>query len=202
MEKQWVAIFLGSRITADGDCSHEIQRRLLLGRKSMNNLDSILKSRDITLPTKILLVKDTVFPVVRYGCDSWTIRKAERQRIDAFELWCWRILSRIPWTARKSILNIHWKDWCWSWSSNTLATWCEELTHLKRPWFWERLKAGGEVDNRGWDGWMASLTWWTWVWAWSGVGNGQGSLVCCSPWGHKDSDMTEQLKWNDWYLCT
>ena len=100
----------GSEITEDGDCSHEIKRHLLLERKVMTNLDSILKSRDITLPTKILLVKDTVFPVVRYGCDSWTIRKAERQRIDAFELWCWRILSRIPWTARKSILNIHWKD--------------------------------------------------------------------------------------------
>ena len=103
-------IFMGSKLTADGDCSHEIKRCLLLERKTMTNLDSILKSRDITLPTKILLVKDTVFPVVRYGCDSWTIRKAERQRIDAFELWCWRILSRIPWTARKSILNIHWKD--------------------------------------------------------------------------------------------
>ena len=103
-------IFMGSKLTADGDCGHEIKRCLLLGRKAMTNLDSILKSKDITLPTKILLVKDTVFPVVMYGCDSWSIRKAERQRIDPFELWCWRRLLRVPWTARKSILNIHWKD--------------------------------------------------------------------------------------------
>ena len=95
-------IFLGSRITADGDCSHEIKRRLLLGRKVMTNLDSVLKSRDITLPTKIRLVKATVFPVVMDGCESWTIKKAECQRIDAFELWCWRRLLRVPWTARRS----------------------------------------------------------------------------------------------------
>ena len=92
----------GSRITADGDCSHEIKRRLLLGRKVMTNLESILKSGDITLPTKVHLVKAMVFPVVMYGCESWTIKKAERQRIDAFELWCWRILLRVPWTARRS----------------------------------------------------------------------------------------------------
>ena len=94
-------IFLGSKITADGDCNHEIKRRLLLGRKVMTNLDSILKSRDITLPTKVCLVKAMVFPVVIYGCESWTIRKAECQRIDAFELWCWRRLLRVPWTARR-----------------------------------------------------------------------------------------------------
>ena len=99
-------IFLGSKITADGDCSHEIKRRLLLGRKIMTNLDSILKSRDITLPTKIHLVKAMVFPVVMYGCESWTIKKAERQRIDAFELWCWRRLLRVPWTARTSNQSI------------------------------------------------------------------------------------------------
>ena len=93
-------IFLGSKITADGDCSHEIKRRLLLGRKVMTNLDSILKSRDITFPTKVCLVKAMVFPVVIYGCESWTIKKAESQRIDAFELWCWRRLLRVPWTAR------------------------------------------------------------------------------------------------------
>ena len=95
-------IFLGSKITADGDCSHEIKRRLLLGRKVMTNLDSIFESRDITLPTKVCLVKAMVFPVVMYGCESWTIKKAERRRIDAFELWCWRRLLRIPWTARRS----------------------------------------------------------------------------------------------------
>ena len=111
-------IFLGSKITADGDCSHEIKGHLLLGRKAMTNLDSILKSRDMTLPTKVLLVKAMVFPVVMYGCESWTIKKAEYQRIDAFELWCWRRLLRVPWTTRrsnqsvqqKSVLNIHWKD--------------------------------------------------------------------------------------------
>ena len=104
-------------------------------------------------------------------CESWTIKKIEGWRIDAFELWCWRRLLRVPWTARRSnqsILNIHWKDWCWTWNSNTLATWCEELTHLKSSWCWEILRAGGEGDDRGWNGWMASLTQWTWVWVDSG----------------------------------
>ena len=99
-------IFLGSKITADGDCSHEIKRCLLLGRKAMTNLDSILKSRDMTLSTKVHLVKATVFPVVMYGCESWTIKKAESQRMDAFELWCWRRLLRVPWTARRSNQSI------------------------------------------------------------------------------------------------
>ena len=108
-----------------------------------------------------------------YGCESWTVKGAEHQRIDAFELWFWRRLLRVLWTARrsnqsiprKSVLNIHWNDWWWSWNCNTLATWCEELTHWKRPECWERLKAGGEGDNRDWDGWMASRIRWTWVWA-------------------------------------
>ena len=99
-------IFLGSKITADGDCSHEIKRRLLLRRKVITNLDSILKSRDITLPTKVRLVKAMVFPVVMYGCESWMVKKAERQGIDAFELWCWRRLLRVPWTARRSNQSI------------------------------------------------------------------------------------------------
>ena len=99
-------LFLGSKITADGDCSHDIRRQLLLGRKVMTNLDSILKSRDITLPTKVCLVKAMVFPVVMYGCDSWTIKKAKHWRIDAFELWCWRRLLRVPWTARRSDQSI------------------------------------------------------------------------------------------------
>ena len=111
-------IFWGSKITADGHCSHEIKRCLPLGRKAMTNLDSILKSRDITLPTTVHLVKAMVFPVVMYGCESWTIKKAEHRRIDAFELWCWRKLLRVPLTARRSnqsilkesVLNIHWKD--------------------------------------------------------------------------------------------
>ena len=99
-------IFGGSKITADGDCSHEIKRRLLLGRKVMTNLDSIFKSRDIILPTKVHLVKAMVFPVVMYGCESWTVKEAERQRIDAFELWCWRRLLRVPWTARRANQSI------------------------------------------------------------------------------------------------
>ena len=112
-------IFMGSKITEAGDCSHEIKRCLLLGRKVMTNLDSIFKSRDITLPTKVRLVKAMVFPVVMYGCESWTLNKAERRRIDAFELWRWRRFLRVPWTARRSnqsilkkisVLNIHWKD--------------------------------------------------------------------------------------------
>ena len=99
-------IFGGSKITVDGDCCHEIKRRLLLGRKVMTNLDNILKSRDITLPTKVHLAKAMVFPVVMYGCESWTVKKAEHRRIDAFELWCWRRLLRVPWTARRSNLSI------------------------------------------------------------------------------------------------
>ena len=106
--------FLGSKITADGDCSHEIKRRLLLGRKVMTNLDSIFKNRDITLPTKVRLVKAMVFPVVMYRCESWTVKKAERRRIDAFELWCWRRLVRVPWTARRSNQSIlkEISPWC------------------------------------------------------------------------------------------
>ena len=110
-------IFLGSKITdgdskitADGDCSHEMKRHLLLRRKAMTNLDSVLKSRDITLPTKVYVVKAMVFPVVMYGCESWTTKKAECQRTDASKLWCWRRLLGFPWTVRKSTLNIHWKD--------------------------------------------------------------------------------------------
>ena len=154
----------------------EIKRRLLLGRKAMTNLDSILKSKDSTLPTKVHIVKVMVFPVVMYRCESWIIKKTEHWRIDAFELWCWRRLLKVPWTARRSNhsilkeinLNIHRKDWCWDWSSNTLVTWCEELSHWKRPWCWERLRAGGEGGDRGWDCWMASPTQCMWVWVNSG----------------------------------
>ena len=146
-------------------------RHLLLGRKVTTNLDSILKSRDITLPTKVCLVKAIVFPVVMYGCESWTVKKAKRWRIDAFELWCWRRLLRVPWISKRSNQSIlkaigpeySLEGMMLSWNSNTLATWCEELTHWKRPWCWERLKVGGEGDDRGWDGWMASPTQWTWV---------------------------------------
>ena len=110
---------------------------------------------------------------ILFGCRSWTIKTSECQRIDAFGLWCWRRLLRVPWTARRSNQSIlkeispeySLKDWCWNWNSNTLATWCEELTHWKRPWCWEGLGAGGEGEDRGWDGWMASSTRWAWVWA-------------------------------------
>ena len=104
--KQWLTLFFGSKITVDGDCSHKIKRCLLLRRKVTTNLDSILKSRDITLPTKVCLIKAMVFPVVMYGCESWTVKKAERRKIDAFELWCWRRLLKVPWTARRSKQSI------------------------------------------------------------------------------------------------
>ena len=116
-----------SKITTDGDCNHEIKRHLVLERKAMNNLDSILNSKDITLPAKVHLVKALLFPVVMYGCECWTMKKVKRQRIDAFELWCWRRLLSIPWTSRRSNQSIlkeispefrNWKDWCWSWNSN------------------------------------------------------------------------------------
>ena len=169
--------FGGSKITADSDSSQEIKRRLFLGRKAMTNLDSVLKSRDITLLTKVCIVKALVLPVVMYGCESWTIRKNEHWRIDAFELWCWRKLLRVPWTSRWSNQSILKENQPWIFigrtdteaeNSNTLATWCKELTHWKRPWCWERLRAGGKGDDRGWDGWITSSTPWTWVWAKSG----------------------------------
>ena len=169
-------IFLGSKITADDDCSHEIKTHWLLGRKVMTNLDSILKSRDIPLPTKLHLVKAMVFPVVMYGCESLTIKKGEHWRIDAFELWCWRRLLRVPWTARRFNQSIL-KEISPGCSLEGLMLKLKlqyfghliwRLTHLKRPWCWERLRAGGEGDDRGWDGWMASLTQWTWVWVNSG----------------------------------
>ena len=165
METVTDIILGGSQITADGDCSHEIKRRLLLGRKVITNLNSMLKRRDITLLTRIHLVKAMVFPVVKYGCESWTIKKVERQRIDAFELWCWRKLLRVPWTVHPKGNQ----PWIFigrtdaKVETHTLATWCEELTHWKRPWCWEGLKAG-EGDDRGRDGWMALPTQWMWVW--------------------------------------
>ena len=142
----------------------------------MTSLNSIFKSRDITLPTKVRVVKAMVFLVVMYGCESWTVKKAEHQRIDAFEQWCCRRLLRVPWTARKSNQSILkrsapgvlWKDWYWGWNFSTLATSCEVLTHWKRLWCWEGLGAGGKGDDRGLDGWMASLTRWMWVWVNSG----------------------------------
>ena len=196
--------FLVSKITADGDCSHEIKRRLLLERKVMTNLDSIWKSRDITLSTKVSLVEAMVFSVVMYVCESWTIKKAERRRIDSFELWRWRRLLRVPWTARRSNQSIlkelspgcSLQGMMLSWNSNTLVTSCEELTHWKRLWCWEGLGAGGEGDDRGWDGCMASRTWWTWVWVTPGVGDEQGGLACCDSWGGiVRHDWATKLNW-------
>ena len=149
-------VFLGPQIIADGDCSQEINRCLLLGRKAMTNLDSVLKSRDVTLLTKVRLVKAMVFPVVRFGCEIWTIKKNECL-IDAFKLWCWRRLLRVLWTVRRSNQSIlkeinpeySLEGLCWS--SNTLATWYKVPMHWKIPWCWERLKAKGEEVSRRWD---------------------------------------------------
>ena len=150
-------IFLGSKITTDGDCSHEIKRCLLLKTKVMTNIDSMLKSKDITWPTKVHLVKAMVFPVVMYGCESWTIKKAEHQRIDAFELQCWRRLLRVPWTTRRSNQSIL-KEISPECSLEGLMLKLKlqyfgylmrKLTYLKRPRCWERLKTGGEEDDKG-----------------------------------------------------
>ena len=141
-------------------------------KKAMTKLDSILKSRDIILPTKVRLVKAMVFPVVMYGCESWTIKKAERWRTDAFELWCWRRLLRVPWTAKRSNQSIL-KEISPEYSSERLMLKLKlqyfgylmrRADSFESPWCWERLRAGGEGDDRGWDGWMTSSTQWTWVW--------------------------------------
>ena len=148
------------------------KRCLLLGRKVMTNLDTILKSGDITLPTKVCLAKAMVFAVVMYGCESWTIKKAEHWRIDAFELWCWKRLLRVPWTARRSNQSILKEMFIGRTDVEAEAPifWPPDAKswHLKRPWCWERLMAGGEGDDRGWGGWMAPPTRWTWVWVSSG----------------------------------
>ena len=174
--KQWQTILGGPQITAGGDCSHKIKRHLLLGRKAMTNLDNLLKSRDITLPTKVHLVKAMVFPVVMYRCESWTVKKAECQRIDTFELWCWRRLLSIPWTARRSnqsILNETNPDY----SLEGLILKLEYFGHLM--WRTDPLENTlmlGNIEgrrrrvDREWDDWMASPTRWTWVWVqwWTG----------------------------------
>ena len=178
IDGETVADFIlgGSRITAGGDCSHEIKRCLLLGRKVMTNLDSILKSRDITLSTKVHLVKAMVFPVVMYGCESWTIKKTEHRRIDAFELWCWRRFLRVPWTARRSNQSIL-KEISPGCSLEGLMfklklqysghlMWRVDL--FEKTLMLGKLRAGGEGDDRRWDGWMASPTQWIWIWVDSG----------------------------------
>ena len=196
-------IFLGSKIVVDGDCSHEIKRCLLLGRTVTTNLDSILKRRDITLSTKVHLVKTMVFPVVMYGCESWTIKKAERLRIDPFELWCWRLL-RVPWTARRSNQSIL-KEISPEYSLEGL------MVKLKLQYFGHLIQRtdsfektlmlgkieGGRRRGRQRMRWLDSIidsmehkseqT--------LGVGDRQGGLVCCSPWGLKETDVTE-LNWD------
>ena len=180
MGQQWkqgqTLFFWGSKISADGDFSHQIKRCLLLGRKIMTNLDSILKSRDISLPTKVHLVKAMVFPIVKYGCESWTIKKTEHRRIYAFELWCWRRLLRVPWTARRSNKSIlkEISPGC-SLEGLMLKLKLQYFGHLmgrtdsfEKTLILGRLKAGGEGDYRGWDDWMASLNQWTWIWVNSG----------------------------------
>ena len=162
--KQWETLIFWTPKSLQIVTSAMKLRRLLLWRKATSNLLCVLKSRDITLPTKVHLVKAMVFPVVMYGCESWTVKKAECRRIDAFELWCWRRLLRVPWTAKRSNQSIlkeispeySLERLMLNWNSNTLAILCEELTHWKRPWCWGRLKAGGEGDNRGW--WLDGIT--------------------------------------------
>ena len=192
----------GSKITADGDCSHEIKRRLLLGKKVVTNLDSMLKSRDITFPTKVYLVKAMVFPVVMYGCDSWTIKKAEHQRIDVFELWCWIRLLRVPWTARRSKQSIL-KEISpeYTLEGLMLKLKLQYFDHMmQRTDSFEKTLMLGKIEGgkrrgcqrmRWLDGITNSLD--MSLSKLLGVGDGQGSLACCSPRGHKESDMTEQL---------
>ena len=169
--KQWQILFWGgSKITVGGACSHEIKRRLLLGRKAIDNLDSIFKSRDITLPTKVHLIQAMVFPVVLYGCESWTIKKAEHWRIDAFELWCWRRLLRVSWTARRSILKEISSEYLREGLMLKLKLQyfghlMQRTDSLKKTLMLGKVLGWRRMDDRGWDGWMALLTQWTWVWA-------------------------------------
>ena len=242
--------FGGSKITADGECSHEIKRHVLLGRKAMTNLkwsevaqscltlcgpmdcslpgssvhgvfqarvlewvaisfsslDSILKSRHITLSTKVHLVKNMVFPAVKYGCESWTIKKAEHQRIDAFELWCWKRLLRVPWTARRSnqsilkeispeysleglMLNLKLLI-LWPPDAKSWLTWKDP--DAGKDWRWEE-KGTTEDEMVGWHHWLNGHKFEQAL----GVGDGQGRVMCCSLWGHTELDTTEQLNWTE-----
>ena len=194
----------GSKIPADGDCSHEIKRHLLLGRKAVTTLDSILKYRNITLLTKVCLVKAMVFLVVMYGCESWTVKKAECWRIDAFVLWCWRRLLRVPWTARRSnqsILNEISPEY--SLKGLMLKLKLQYFGHLRwRADSLEKTLMLGKIESRRRRGWQRmrwldqQLNGHEFVQA-LGVGDGQGSLAWSSPWVCKESDKTEQLNWTE-----
>ena len=205
-------IFLGCKITADDDCSHEIKRRLVLERKAMTNLDSILKSRDITLPTKVRLVKAMVFPVAMYGCESWTIKKAECRRINASELWCWRRLLRVLWTARRYSQSIL-KEINPEYSLEGLMLklklqyfghLMQRTNSLEKTLMLGKIEGGRRRGRQKMGCWMASqmpfkLNGHEFEQA-LGVGDGQGSLACCSPWGHKELDTTKQLNSTDTYV--
>ena len=201
MGKQWKqcqTLLGGSKITADGDCSHEIKRCLLLGRKVMTNLDSILKSRDIALPTKVHLVKVMVFPMVMYGCESWTVKKAEHRRIDAFELWCWRKLLRVlvhpkgdqSWVFfgrkdAKAETPVLWPPHAKSWLIG-------KHSDAGRDWGQEE-KGMTEEEMAGCHHWLDGREFeWT-----MGDGDGHGGLACCDSWGRKKSDTSELLNWTE-----
>ena len=204
-------VFLGSKIISDGDCSHEIKRCLLLGRQAMTNLDNILKSRDITFPTNVHPIKAMVFPVVMYGCESWAIKKAEHQRIDAFQLWCWRRLLGVPWTARRSNQSVLKEiSPIYSLEGLMLKLKLQYFGHLiwrtdsleKNPDAgkdWRQEEKGTTEDGMvGWHHWLSGHEFEQTL----GAADGQGRLGCCSPWGHKESDMTEWLNWIEPYKKT
>ena len=198
-------IFCGSKITADGDCSCEIKRCLLLGRKAMTNLYSISKSSDLTLPKKVCLVKTMVSPVVMCGCESWTIKKTECWGTDVFELWCWKRLLRVPWTARRSNQSIL-KEISPEYTSEGL------MLKLKLQYFGQLLRRTDSLEKtlilgkieggrrREWQdetvGWHHRLDGWKFEWT-LGVGDGQGGLAYCDSWGRKELDMTERLNWTE-----
>ena len=198
-------IFWGSKITADGDCSHEIKRQLLLGRKAITNLDSMLKSRDITLLTKVRLVKAMVFPVIMYRCESWTIKKAECGRIDAFELWFWRRLLWVPWTARRSNQSIL-KEISPEYSLEGLMLklklqyfghLMQGTDSLEKTLMLEKIEGRRGTTQDEMVGWNHQLNGHEFEEA-LGVGDGQGSLACYSRWGCKKSDWATELNWTEW----
>ena len=200
-------LFLDSKITADSDCNHESKRRLLLGRKTRTNLDSMLKTRNITLPTKIHIVKAMVFLVVMYGCESWTIKKAEHWRTDAFELWCWRRLLWVPWTAQRynqSILKAIIPEYPLEGMMLKLKLQyfghlMQRTDSLEKILILGKIEAGGEVDNRGWDGWITSLSQWTWVWESSGSQwwTGTPGMLQSMESQRVSHDWTTELNWTD-----